>query len=269
MTLTNFQQTLYNGEKSEITEHAAALILSEAYSAIADHGFFSMVVAGGNSPKILYEKLAQGVSPESLERYGFTVPGNNSGKKQNHHTLPPNTRLFQGDERCVPFNHPDRNFRMVRENLLQNSGIAEDHIFRMAAEKEDAEGAAGDYEAAIRTFFSTRGSLSPQGYPVFDLILLGLGEDGHTASLFRENAEALQEQKRWVIAVNAPQAKPPGMRLTLTLPVINHARKVLFFTSGREKCKLAEKIFFGTEKSAPASLVKPEHGTLFWFTAQE
>ncbi len=259
----------YNGKESEITEHAAALIIAEAYSAIADHGFFSMVVAGGNSPKILYKKLAQGVLSEILERYDLNVPSGSPGKKQTLHTLPPNTRLFQGDERCVPLNHPDNNFRMVRESLLQNSGIADDHIFRMAAEEEDKERAAKDYEAAIRTFFATEGSLLPEGYPIFDLILLGLGDDGHTASLFRENAEALQEQKRWVIALNAPQAKPPGMRLTLTLPVINHARKVLFFTSGREKCKLAEKIFLGTEKSAPASLVKPEPGTLFWFTAQE
>ena len=104
--------------------------------------------------------------------------------------------------------------------------------------------------------------------PLFDLILLGLGEDGHTASLFSGNAEALHERKRWVVAVNAPQAKPPGMRLTITLPVINHARNVLFFIKGREKGELAKKIFLEKQRDVPASLIKPECGKLFWFAAQ-
>ncbi len=258
----------YSGRQRAITEHAAALIINEAHRAAADHGQFSLVLAGGNSPTILYKKLAQGITTESLEHYGFTVPGSNPGCKQTLHFLPPNIMLFQGDERCVPPDHPDSNYRMAIHTLLPHSGIADDHVFRMAAEKEDTEEAARSYESSIRTFFSTQGSLSPQGYPLFDLILLGLGDDGHTASLFSDNAKALQEQQRWVIAVNAPQAKPPGMRLTLTLPVINHARNVLFFTTGREKCELAKKIFLEEEKSVPASLVQPENGGLFWFAAQ-
>ncbi len=258
----------YSGRKSAITEHAAALIIAEAYCAVEDHGQFSLVLAGGNSPRLLYEKLAQGVPTRLFEHFALAVPGNNTEDRQSINRLPPNTWLFQGDERCVPFDHPDSNYRMVKDTLLRHSGIADDHLFRMAAEKDDSEGAARGYEATIRTFFSTEGSLSPQGYPLFDLILLGLGDDGHTASLFAENREALQEQKRWVVAVNAPQAKPPGMRLTLTLPVINHARNVLFFTTGNEKCKLAKKIFLEKERSVPASLVKPESGKEYWFAAQ-
>ena len=233
---------------------------------MADHGMFSLVLAGGNSPRLLHKKLAQGVSSEIFEHYGLAVPCNNSEEKHALHVLPPNTRLFQGDERCVSPNHPDSNYRMIRESLLQHSGIADDHLFRMAAEEGDVDRSARSYEAAIRTFFSTEGSLVPQGYPIFDLILLGLGDDGHTASLFTDNREALQEQKRWVVAVNAPHGKPPGMRLTLTLPVINHARNVLFFITGREKCELAEKIFLERERGVPASLVKPVNGRLFWFT---
>ncbi len=270
MTLTNFQQTLYTGNDKKITEHAAALIIATAYRAIADHGFFSIVLAGGNSPRILYEKLAQGVSSDIFERYDLAMPGNNPGSKQTLHSLPANTWLFQGDERCVPIDHPDSNYRMVSESLLrQGSGIADDHLFRMAAEESDTDSSAKSYEAAIRTFFATEGSLLPDGYPLFDLILLGLGEDGHTASLFRDNAEALQERKRWVIAVHAPQAKPPGMRLSITLPVINHARNVLIFTTGHEKCQLAKRIFLEEEKSLPASLVKPKNGRLYWFAAYE
>ncbi len=259
----------YSGNEKEITEHAVAVIIAEAWHAVADHGMFSLVLAGGNSPRLLYEKLAQGVSSEILEHYGLAMPGNNTGDKLTLHFLPPNIRLFQGDERCVPPDHPDSNYRMVRESLLLHSGIADDHLFRMAAEEADTDRAARGYETAIRTFFSTERSLIPEGYPPFDLILLGLGDDGHTASLFADNREALQERKRWVIALNAPQGKPPGMRLTLTLPVINHARNVLFFTTGREKCELAERIFIEHERNVPASLVKPENGRLFWFAARQ
>jgi 6-phosphogluconolactonase len=258
----------YSGNDTEITNHAAALIIAEAYHAMADHGCFSFVLAGGNSPRLLYELLAQGVSTGLLEYYGLDVPGKSANSKQTVHYLPSNTWLFQGDERCGPFDHPDSNFRMVKETLLRHSGIARDHFFRMASENADTELAARAYEAAIRIFFFNEMNLSPHNYPVFDLILLGLGEDGHTASLFRDNATALHERRRWVIAVDAPKAKPPGMRLTLTLPVINHARNVLFFTTGQQKGELAKKIFLEREKEVPASFINPEKGNLVWFTAQ-
>jgi 6-phosphogluconolactonase len=258
----------YSGSEQEITEHAATLIIAEAYRAVADHGRFSFVLAGGNSPRLLYQHLAQGVSGEMLEHYGLPVPGGSQSNKRNTYSLPPNTWLFQGDERCGPLDHPDSNFRMIKETLLQQSGIAHDHLFRMAGEEVDTERSARAYEAAIRTFFFSEKSFSPQQLPLFDLVLLGLGEDGHTASLFADSPEALQESEKWVITVDAPHARPPGMRLTLTLPIINHARNVLFFTTGREKGALAKKIFLEEEKSVPASLVKPEQGRLYWFAAQ-
>ena len=258
----------YRGSEREMTEHAAELIIAAACDAVADHGYFSFVLAGGNSPRSLYEKLAQGVTSENLVYYPLALPDSSSANKQTVHPLPPNTWLFQGDERCVPPDHPESNYRMVSESLLWNSGVAKDHFFRMAGENVDTEQAARAYEAAIRTFFFREKGLQPDEFPLFDLVLLGLGEDGHTASLFAENAEALEERIRWVIAVNAPQAKPPGMRLTLTLPIINHARNVLFFTTGRKKCELAQKIFLEKEKHVPASLVNPENGRLYWFAAQ-
>ncbi len=264
------QKFFYSGNEREITEHAAALIISEAYRAVADHGRFSLVLAGGNSPRLLYKKLAEGVTTRLLEHYALEVPNNSSSAgKQALHPLPQQTWLFQGDERCVPGDHPDSNYRMVKESLLLHSNIAKDHFFRMDGKNADSELAARGYEAAIRTFFLSKESLQPADLPLFDLVLLGLGDDGHTASLFSGNAEALHEKKKWVIAVNAPQAKPPGMRLTLTLPVINHARNVLFFTAGREKGELAKKIFLNHKSDLPASLVKPECGKLFWFAAQE
>jgi 6-phosphogluconolactonase len=257
---------IYSGNVTEITLHAAALIIAEAYRAAAHHKRFSLVLAGGNSPKVLYAQLAKGVTTAVLERYALPVPKSRSGNKQTLYPLPNNTWLFMGDERCVPIDHPDSNFRMITESLLPKSGIPEDHLFRMAAEHSEPELAAREYEAAIRDFFFSANPLAPEEFPVFDVIVLGLGDDGHTASLFSENAEALQETKRWVIAVNAPQAKPPGKRLTMTLPLINHARNVLFFTTGNSKSKLAEKIFLEQEKSVPASFIKPENGTVFWFT---
>jgi 6-phosphogluconolactonase len=267
MNITD-RKFFYDGNQTEIISHAVTLIISEAYRAIADHGRFSLVLAGGNSPRLLYEKLAQGVTARQLEHYRLPVPDSCSRNKQTIHFLPPDTWLFQGDERCVPFDHPDSNFRMIRETLLLQSGISETHLFRMPAEEADAKRAARKYENSIRAFFCSEKNVQPVDFPVFDLILLGLGEDGHTASLFRENAEELQEKKRWVVAVNAPQAKPPGMRLTFTLPVINHARNVLFFTTGRKKGELAKKIFLEEKKDVPASLVEPDNGRLFWFVAQ-
>lgn len=262
------QKFLYHGNETATTEHAAALIVAEAYRAVAERGRFSMVLAGGNSPRILYKQLAQGVSAELLEHYELPLPDGWSKNRETLHQLPEKTWFFMGDERCVPINHPDSNERMIMEALLPHSGIPENHLVRMAGEKGDTEEAAREYEDAIRSFFPIEESDASEKLPRFDLILLGFGNDGHTASLFADNIEALQEEIRWVIAVNAPFGKPPGKRLTLTLPVINHARNILFFTTGKEKSELAEKIFLEQEKSVPATLVQPVNGTLFWFTAQ-
>ena len=265
---TSSQKFLYHDNETATTEHAAAFIIAEAYRAVAEHERFSMVLAGGNSPRMLYKRLAQGVSAELLKHYELPLPAGCASNTTGHIRLPSETWFFMGDERCVPIDHPDSNERMIRETLLPHSGIPENHFIRMAGEKADTEEAAKEYEDAMRTFFMTGEKSAWQECPRFDLILLGLGDDGHTASLFADNIEALQEQRRWVVAVNAPNGKPQGKRLTLTLPVINHARNVLFFTTGKAKSELAEKIFLEQEKSIPASLVKPENGRVFWFTSR-
>ncbi len=258
---------LYSGTETEITEHAAALIISEAYRAVNEHGRFTLVLAGGNSPRSLYRQLAQGVTMNTLEHYALQLPF--SPNRQGNITCMPweKTWLFWGDERCVPFDNQESNYRMARETLLSQISIAENHIFRMPAEQEDEKEAAKQYEETISNFFMAEKSFSGEEFPKFDLVILGLGEDGHTASLFADNKGALQEKKRWVVAVNEPLAKPPGKRLTLTLPIINHPRNVLFFTLGKEKAKLAERIFLETEKRVPASMVDPVNGTTYWFTA--
>ena len=260
------QKFIYCDNESEITVHAAALIIAGAYHAVARHNRCSVVLAGGNSPRPLYTQLAEGVSSAILDHYGLSVPEGLTKKREELYKLPHNTCFFMSDERYVPLNHPDSNYRMITETLLPSSGISEKHFFRMATEPADTEEAAREYETVMRDFFIT--AKPPETFPVFDFIVLGLGEDGHTASLFADTIEALLEKKRWVLAVYVPQAKPPGMRLTLTLPVINHARNVLFFTPGTTKSKLSEKIFLEQEKNVPASLVKPENGRVFWFTSR-
>ncbi|MFZ4524340.1 MAG: 6-phosphogluconolactonase [Chlorobium sp.] len=262
------QKFLYHGNETATTQHAAALIIAEAYRAVAECGRFLMVLAGGNSPRILYKRLAQGVSAELLEHYELPLPEDWSKNRETLHRLPEKTWLFMGDERCVPINHPDSNERMIMETLLPHSGIAENHLVKMAGEKADTEEAAREYEGAIRSFFPIEESGASENFPRFDLILLGLGDDGHTASLFANNIKALQEERRWVIAIDAPFGKPPGKRLTLTLPIINHARNILFFTTGKAKSELADKIFLEQEKCVPASLVKPVNGNVFWLSAQ-
>ena len=262
------QKFLYKGSEAEITEHAAALIISEAYRAVNEHGRFSLALAGGKSPGSLYRQLARGVATDTFNNYGLQLPLPDAAVRKGNITCMPweKTWLFWGDERGVPFDDKESNYRMARETLLSQVSLSENHIFRMPAEQEDENEPALGYEETMRNFFMPDNALSEKEFPTFDLIILGLGEDGHTASLFADNAKALQENKRWAIAVNEPLAKPPGKRLTLTLPVINHARNVLFFTAGNEKGKLAERIFLEKEKSVPASLVDPLNGKTFWFT---
>ncbi len=265
---TSLQQFLYRGNETATTEHAAALIVTEAYSAVAERGRFSMVLAGGNSPRMLYKRLAHGVSAELLEHYELPLHEGCSANAAGLIQLPSETWLFMGDERCVANDDHDSNERMVRESLLPFSGIAADHFIPMAGNEPDTEMAARAYETAIRQFFMMDGQDAMLKFPTFDMVLSGLGDDGHTASLFADDAEALQEERRWVVAVDAPNGKPPGNRVTLTLPVLNHARNVLFFTTGAAKRALVERIVAEEEASVPASLVKPLNGKLYWFSAQ-
>jgi len=265
------EKSFYSGSVAAMTEHAAALIITEAYRSIADRGRFSLVLAGGNSPRPLYRQLAGGIAKGHLEHYGLRLPepGQSRQKGKLIHMPWQQTWLFWGDERCVPPGDPESNYRMAEETLLLDTPLPVDHLFRIPAEQADAGRAAEAYETTIRSFFSTPGHPhTPENIPAFDLLLLGLGEDGHTASLFADNIQALQESTRLAVAVDAPNGNPPGKRITITLPLINHARNVLFFTSGKAKARLAEKIYRKEECELPASLVSPVNGRLFWFTTQ-
>ena len=222
----------------ELNRDAAAQFIASANAAIVRSGRFTVALSGGSTPKALYSLLA---SPAYIVRIDWS-----------------RTHLFWGDERCVPPDHPESNFRMVREALLTKINLPTQTIHRMIGEIE-ADHAAMAYEAALQRFFGlTEGEL-----PRFDLIFLGLGEDGHTASLFPGSA-ALDEGKHLVATTYVEKLK--AHRLTLTLPVINAAAQVTFLVAGQSKSAVVKEIL-GSDShlcSYPATKVNPTDGWLTW-----
>jgi len=168
--------------------------------------------------------------------------------------------FFWVDERHVPPDDPDSNYRMAKEALLSKVPIPPGNIFPIPAESQDAVAAADAYEQTVRKFFA----LPPGEFPRFDLILLGMGPDGHTASLFPETA-ALQEKSRLVVANWVEKLKTS--RITLTLPVLNAARCVAFLVSGADKAAVLHEVLEGSAPAEkyPSKLVQPTNGKLIWF----
>jgi len=167
--------------------------------------------------------------------------------------------FFWGDERHVPPTDPDSNFRMADEAMLSKIAVPAGNIFRIPAENPDAEAAAQFYEQTLRKFFE----LEPGQFPTFDLILLGLGPDGHTASLFPGTA-ALHEKSHLVVANWVEKLKTH--RISLTLPVLNAARCVTFLVSGTDKAAVLRTVLEedAPAEQYPAKLVKPSKGKLIW-----
>jgi len=228
-------------DAAALARSAAGQFTARAAESIARAGRFAVALSGGSTPRAVYSLLA---SPEFRRRIDW-----------------PRIHLFWGDERCVPPDHPDSNFRMVRETLLAEAGIPPENIHRMMGEQEPAAAAAA-YEAALRKFFSAAER------PRFDLILLGLGEDGHTASLFPGSA-ALSEDKRWVAVAYVERLR--AHRLTLTFPVINAAAQVTFLVSGASKHAIVKQLLGAGAEAAdfPAAKVRPVDGKLTWLITQD
>ena len=229
-------------DADELNRNAAERFVLLANEAAAETGRFTVALSGGSTPKALYSLLASAV-------YNECVPWSQ-------------VHLFWCDERCVPPNHPDSNYRMAREALLSRIVVPADNVHRIAGEKEP-QLAASEYEDQLKGFFHlTEGSL-----PQFDLILLGLGEDGHTASLFPED-EALEETERLVVAVYVERLK--AHRLTLTLPVLNQGARIFFLVAGASRAAiLQEALGAKIASSLPAAKVQPIDGELTWLITQE
>jgi 6-phosphogluconolactonase len=219
-----------------LAAEAAALVTERASAAVAARGRFMLALSGGATPRATYARLAESHAREHMP-WGRTW-------------------VFFGDERCVPPDHPESNYRMAAETLLSKVAVPAGQVLRMRGEA-DPEEAATEYTRVIaETFGTRRGEL-----PRFDLILLGFGVDGHTASLF-PGSPALKEIFRPVAAVHAAAAALP-QRLTLTFPVLNAAGCVAFLGSGAEKAKVV-KAMLGESAALPAAMVQPSDGMLVW-----
>lgn len=231
-----------------LSNTAAEFICSLAIERGNESGLFTIVLSGGKTPKPLYEKLA---APPHVARMPWS-----------------RIHLFWGDERCVPFDHPEGNFSMAFHALISKVPIPPQNVHRIPAEIEPPGDAAEAYERMLREFF---GFPEEAGLiPTFDLILLGVGKDGHTASLFPGD-QALEEEKRWVAAVLTPHGSPPVPRITLTLPVINRARCVLFVVSGSGKRGVVRSILEEPDAAVqryPAARVSLE-GKVVWLVDEE
>ncbi|MEM7344853.1 MAG: 6-phosphogluconolactonase [Chloroflexota bacterium] len=166
-------------------------------------------------------------------------------------------QLFWVDERCVPLDHVDSNYRLAREQFLDKVDIPEQQIYTVDTTLPP-DAAARAYEQTLANVFGG------EQLPRFDLILLGMGDDGHTASLF-PNHSLMQEQKRWVAPIS-DSPKPPPERVTLTLPIINNARRVAFVATGENKAAvLSEVLNPATFEEIPAKLIQPTRGEIFWY----
>lgn len=222
----------------ELFEAGAELVAHAATEAADERGRFTIALSGGSTPRNLYNLLAT-----------------------NARTSLPWDRMFFffGDERHVPPTDKDSNFRMANEAMLSKAPIPEGNIFRVPAENPDAAAVAEAYEQTLRKFFA----LEPGQVPVFDLILLGLGPDGHTASLF-PRTEALAEKNRLVVS-NWVE-KFSTHRITLTLPVLNTAQCVAFLVSGTDKAAALQAVLQtdAPGEKYPAKLVHPANGKLIW-----
>jgi 6-phosphogluconolactonase len=205
-------------------------------AALAAKGPFRVSLSGGSTPKALYELLA---SDEFRGRFPW-----------------PLVSWYWGDERFVPYDHPDSNYRMTREAMLAKAPVPPENIHPVPVDGTP-ESAALRYEQALQQTYGAA-TLDP-ARPLFDLTLLGLGPDGHTASLL-PGEPVLKERKRWVAAVSHGR---PEVRITMTYPAIESSRRVAFLVAGREKAAILQTIRAGGSQ-VPAALVHPI-GELFWF----
>ncbi len=228
-------------EPHEIPEFAVDIVRHAAADSIHFRGRFTVALAGGSTPRATYRKLAEADFEHPL-----------------HGNMWKATKVFWGDERCVPPDHEASNYRLARETLLDHIPVPPENVHRIRGEEGPVR-AADLYGEVLDEAF-------PNGAaPRLDLVILGLGEDGHTASLF-PGSTALVEPVSCVVAARAPV--PPHDRVTLTLPVLNNARRVLFLVSGASKADAFGRVTRRRER-LPAGLVRPDGGAAVTWIADQ
>ncbi len=229
-------------DADRLAENAAELIVRAGREAIDQQGRFLLVLAGGSTPEKTYARLAE---PQRASALDWTK-----------------TYVFFGDERLVPPDDPRSNFGMARRTLLDRVPLPGSQVFAIATVGTTAAEAAKAYAAQLARLFPGATGPSP---PRFDLVLLGLGEDGHTASLF-PGAAALEVQDAWVAGTPPGRLPPPVERVTLTYPVLNAARRVVFLVAGKNKAAVVRTVIEGhaDRHRYPAAGIRPADGTLTW-----
>jgi len=223
-----------------IAKRAAQDFVQSATQAVSEKGSFTVALSGGSTPKALYSLLAGDAALRSQLPWDKMY-------------------LYFGDERSVGPDHPDSNFRMATETMLSKVPIKPEQVFRIKGEYKDTEKAAQEYEQVLRTSFK----IAEGQFPRFDLVFLGIGNEGHTASLF-PGTKALHETKRLV--VRNWVGKLYTNRVTLTAPAINNAARVVFMVTGADKALSLKGILEGPYEpdQLPAQIIQPPNGKLLW-----
>ncbi|MFY9556096.1 MAG: 6-phosphogluconolactonase [Blastocatellia bacterium] len=252
LQLSNAQVRIYR-DPQELAVKAARLFARLADQYVVGCGRFNVVLSGGSTPRAMLSVLA-------VDPFLDTVPWSS-------------ICFFWGDERCVPPDHPDSNYRMANEALLSKVPVPPQNIFRIPAEMADPKQAAGEYAATLRRFFTAGPGASQSGtaplsnLPRFDLVFLGMGPDGHTASLF-PHTTALQAGEQIVVENYVEKFKTH--RITLTAATINNARNVTFLAGGEDKAETLKNVLEGSYQPDlyPSQLIRPRNGTLLWMVDQ-
>jgi len=226
-----------NDDKQTLSQHAAEYIMRVAKESIDLHGRFTIALTGGTTPGEAYSLL-----------------GSEPIRSQIDWQL---VHIFWGDERCIPHTNPESNFYLAQETLLENIAIPKSQIHPIPADQLDRDAASQAYIVEMQHAFGTN------GIPSFDLIHLGMGPEGHTASLFPHQA-SLHEKHRLVMPVSVP--KPPPDRLTFTPPLLDAARNVLFLVTGSDKADALRAVLEGEYQpdEYPAQIVRPTNGEVVW-----
>ena len=233
--LPNGRLEIY-ADAADLAREAARRFAALARTFIANRGRFTAALSGGSTPKAMFSLLA---APPFADAIAW-----------------PSIHLFWGDERCVPPDHPDSNYRMTREALLDRVPLPPANIHRIPAEDPDPARAAQRYAATLRDVFADEA-------PRFDLLFLGMGADGHTASLF-PHTEALHIDDRIVVANYVEKFR--AHRITLTASTINRASNILFLVAGADKAPALQAVLQGPRdiETYPSQLIAPDAGTLTW-----
>jgi 6-phosphogluconolactonase len=232
---------IITADAEQLALKGAEIICETAKGAVAHQGHFAMALSGGSTPRAMHKLLAQAPYLTAI--------------------FWQQTHIFMVDERMVDFEHPDSNFGTAQKDFLDKIPIPQKQLHPMPAMAR-AEAAAVLYQTELEAFFGALGLTEP----VFDLIILGIGQDGHIASLF-PGQPAIEDPKRWVLNVKGGQ--PDVWRLTLNYHVLNNTKHILFLASGDGKAAIIQALFAGSQVNLPAEKIRPLNGKVTWLLDQE